>query len=80
MIDDPQVEFTCPSSTLKVLANSDPFSGLLLTVLGPEVISIVVESQGALTCWSSALTVLADSGPFPGLLLTVLGSRSDFHD
>ena len=35
-IDDPQVEFTCPSSTLKVLANSDPFRGLLLTVLGSQ--------------------------------------------
>ena len=30
---------------------------------GPEVISIVVEPQGALTCWSSTLTILADSGP-----------------
>ena len=47
---------------------------------GPEVISMLVEKQGALTCWSSTLTVLADSGPFRGLLLTVLGSRSDFHD
>ena len=47
---------------------------------GPEVISIVVESQGALTCRSSTLTVLADSGPFHGLLYTALGSRSDFHD
>ena len=47
---------------------------------GPEVISMLVEKQGALKCWSSTLTVLADSGPFRGLLLTVLGSRSDFHD
>ena len=47
---------------------------------GPEVISIVLEPQGAITCRSSTLTVLTDSGPFRGLLLTVLGSRSDFHD
>ena len=32
-IDDPRGAFTCPSSTLKVLANSHPFHGLLLTVL-----------------------------------------------
>ena len=34
MIDEPRVVFTCPSSALIVLANSDPFRGLLLTVLG----------------------------------------------
>ena len=45
----------------------------------PEVISIVVDSQGALTCRSSTLVVLANSGLFHGLLLTVLGSQSDFH-
>ena len=50
------------------------------SVWGPEVISMLVEKQGALTCWSSTLTVLADSGTFRGLLLTVFGSRSDFHD
>ena len=33
-IADPRGAFTCPSSTLKFLANSDPFRGLLLTVLG----------------------------------------------
>ena len=31
---DPRDAFTCPSSTLTVLANSDPLRGLLLTVLG----------------------------------------------
>ena len=72
--------FTFRSSTLAVLADSEPFRGLLLTVLGPKVISIVVEPQGALTCRSSTLAVLADSGPFRGLLLTVLGSRSESHD
>ena len=36
MIDDPWGAFTCPSSTLTVLANSDPFRELLLTVLGSQ--------------------------------------------
>ena len=45
---------------------------------GPEVISIVVEPQGALTCRSSTLAVLADSGPFCGLLLTVFGVPKRF--
>ena len=33
-IDEPQGALTCRSSTLAVLADSDPFRGLLLTVLG----------------------------------------------
>ena len=33
-IDEPWGSFMCPSSTLTVLANSDPFRGLLLTDLG----------------------------------------------
>ena len=45
----------------------------------PEVISMLVEQQGALTCRSSTLAVFVDSDPFRGLLLTVLGSQSDFH-
>ena len=79
-INEPWGAFTFRSSTLAVLADSEPFRGLLLTILGPKQISIVVEPQGALTCRSSTLTDLADSGPFRGLLLTVLGSQSDFHD
>ena len=79
-IGEPQGTLTCRSSTLAVLADSDPFCGLLITVLGPKAIYIVVEPIGALTYRSSTLTVLADSGPFRGLLLTVLRSRSDFHD
>ena len=47
--------------------------------LGPGVIFMVVEPQGALMCRSSTLAVLADSGPFLGLLLTALGSQSDFR-
>ena len=78
--NEPCGAFTCRSSTLAVLADSDPFHGLLLTVLGPQTGFIVVEPQGALTCQSSTLIVLADSGPFHGLLLTVLESRSDVHE
>ena len=78
--DEPWGAFACRSSTLVVLADSDPFRVLLLTVLGPESISIVVEPQGALMCRSSTLAVMADSDPFHGLLLTVLGSWSDFYD
>ena len=33
-IDEPQGTLTSRSSTLAVLANSDPFHGLLITVLG----------------------------------------------
>ena len=80
MINEHWGAFTFRSSTLTVLADSDLFRGLLLTVLGPQTSFIVVEPQGALTSWSSTLTVLADSGPFRDVLLTVLGSWSDFHD
>ena len=80
MINKPWGAFMCRSSRLAVFVDSDPFHGLLLTVWGPKVISVVVEHQGALTCRSSTLTVLANSGLFHGLLLTVLGSRIDFHE
>ena len=33
-IDEPQGALTCRSSTLAILADSGPFRGLLLTVLG----------------------------------------------
>ena len=79
-INEPLGAFTIWSSTLAVLADSDPFHGLLLTMLGPQTGFVVVEPQGALTCRSSTLAVLADSGPFHGLLLTVLGSRSNVHE
>ena len=80
MIDDPWGAFTCPSSTLTVLANSDRFVNYYSPFWDRKAISIVIEPQGALTCWSSTVTVLADSGPFCRLLLTFLGSQSDFHD
>ena len=80
MINEHWGAFTFRSSTLTVLADSDPFRGLLLTGFGPKAIYIVVEPIGALTYRSSTLTFLADSGPFRGVLLTVLRSQSDFHD
>ena len=73
-INEPWGAFTFRSSTLAVLADSEPFRGLLLTILGPKQISIVVEPQGALTFRSSTITVPADSGPFHGLLHTFWGS------
>ena len=78
-IDEPLGAFTCRSSTITVLADSDPFHGLLLTVLGFRAISTIDEPRGAFTCWPSTLAVFVDSGPFRGLLLTVLGSQRDFH-
>ena len=41
-IDKPQCVCTCRSSTFANLVDSDPFHGLLLTVLGSKVISIVL--------------------------------------
>ena len=77
---------TIPRLSLRVRRQHSKFWPILTRLVDyyspfwcPEVISIVVESQGALTCRSSTLEVLADSGLFHGLLLTVLGSRSDFH-
>ena len=69
MVVEPQDVLTCWSSRLIVWADSGPFHGLLLTVLGPQTGFVVVEPQGALTCRSSTITVWAGSGPFLGLLL-----------
>ena len=41
-VNQPKGALTCRSSILAVLADSGTFHGLLLTVLGPEAISIVV--------------------------------------
>ena len=65
LVYEPQGVLTCWSATLVVLADSGPFHGLLLTVLGS-----LIELQGALTCRSSTIIVLADSGPFLELLLS----------
>ena len=80
MVVEPRGAFTCRSSTLTILANFGPLLGLLLTILGPEVISTINKPWGVFTCRSSTLTILADSCPFRAVLLNVLGSQSDFHD
>ena len=72
IVVEPKGALTCRSSTLAILADSGPFHGLLLTVLG--------STPGAFTCRSSTLAVFVDSGLFRALLLTILGSKSDFHD
>ena len=81
--NEPQGVFTCRSSTLTVLADSGPFRGLLLTILGSRSgfhgFSTINEPWDAFTCRSSTLAVFVDSNMFHGLLLTVLGSQSDFH-
>ena len=43
IVVEPQVAVMCRSSTLAVWADSGPFRGLLLTILGSEVISTINE-------------------------------------
>ena len=77
-IIEPRGAFTCRSSTLAVLADSDPFHGHS-PFWGPKAISIVVKPQGALTCRLSTLAVFVDSNLFRALLITFLGSQSGLH-
>ena len=70
--NEPWGRFTCRSSTLIVLADSDPFHGLLLTVLGSRS-DPMINNPGVRLRRSSTLTVLENFGPFRGLLLIVLG-------
>ena len=79
MIDDPRGAFPCPLSTLIVLANSDPFHGLLLTVLGSQSDFHGYETPRCTYVSFIKISVWADSGPFFGVLLS-FGSRSDFYD
>ena len=74
MIDEAQGAITCRSSTLAILADSGPFCGLLITVLGSGVIS-TIEKPRVRLCVGHQHTILADSGPFHGLLLTVSGPK-----
>src|SRR6187399_423535 len=78
-IYEPRGAFTCRSSTLAVLADSDMFRGLLLTVLWsrsdfqycrtPGCLYVsVINTRGFGRFWSVLWTIK-----------TVLGSRSDFH-
>ena len=43
IVVEPQVAVMCRSSTVAVLADSGPFRGLLLTILGSEAISTINE-------------------------------------
>ena len=47
----------CRSLTLTIFADSGPFHGLLITVLGSQSDYMVAEPQGALTYRLSTLTV-----------------------
>ena len=67
-IDEPRDAFRCRSSTLAAFVDSDPFHGLLLTILGSQS-----DFHGCLTLWCIYVAGinnhnLADSGPFRGLL------------
>ena len=64
LVGELQGELTCMTLTLTVLADSGPFRGLLLTVLGSGAIFLVDEPQCALTCMTLTLAVLAYSGLF----------------
>ena len=55
MINEPLGAFTCRSSTLTVLADSGPFHGILLTVLGSRSDFHDYRIPGAFTCRSSTL-------------------------
>ena len=79
IVVEPQGALTCRSSTLTDLADSGPFRGLLLTVLGSWSDFHDYEPWGAFTFRSSTLAVFIDSDPFSGLLLTVSGPQSDFY-
>jgi len=70
-VAEPYGALTRRSSTLAVLADSNPFHGLQLIVLAPGAISTI--NNPAFTCSLPKLTVSADSGPFRGLLLAILG-------
>ena len=65
-IDELRGAFTCRSSTLTILADSDPFLGLLLCFGSRCDFHMIDEHRGAFMCRSSTLAVLADSGPFRG--------------
>ena len=52
MIDEAQGAITCRSSTLAILADSGPFCGLLITVLGSGVISTIEKPR---VCYVSVI-------------------------
>ena len=72
--------FTCPSSTVAILADSGPFRALLLTILG------VPKRLPWLSKTKVCLRVGRQDSQFGSILArfldyySVLWSRSDFHD
>ena len=79
-IDDPRGAFTCPSSTLIVLANSDPFHGLLLTVLGSRS-----DFHSCYTPRCACVTVINTRRfgrfwPFSWTVTHCFGVPGDFHN
>src|SRR3954466_15884306 len=79
-IDEPRGAFTSRSSTLAVLADSGPFCGLLLSVLGSRRDFHDLRTPG---CVYVSVINTRRFGRFCPVLWTIihfLGSRSDFHD
>ena len=89
MIDEPQGVLACRSSTLAVLSDSDPFRGLLLTILGtrsdfhdrrtPGCVYVSVTNTHNLgQFWSVSLTITHRFGVperFPRLTILVMHLR-----
>ena len=79
-IDEPRGSFMCPSSTLRVLANSDGFRGLLLTVLGSRSdFHSFLNPKVRLRAGHQQ----SQFGPILSRFLdyySILGSQSHFHD
>ena len=79
-IDEPRGAFMCPSSTLTVLADSGPFHGLLLTVLGSQS-----DFHGCRPPRCAHVLVINNHSlgrflPVSWTYYPILGSRSHFHD
>src|SRR3954462_14787087 len=79
-IDEPRGAFTCRSSTLAVLADSGPFCGLLLSVLGSR--SDFHDCRTPVCVYVSVIHTRRFGRFWPVLWTSThfLGSRSDFHD
>ena len=80
MINEPQGVLTRPSSTLAVLADSGPFHGLLLNILGSQ---IDFHDWRTPRCAYVSVINTRSFGrvwPVSWTITHFLGSRSDFHD
>ena len=82
-IDEPRSVFTCRSSTLEVFIDSDPFHGLLLTVLGSRSNLHSLNPKVSLRDGhqhSQFWPILARFMDYYSRFWPILGSRSDFYD